>query len=183
MTTLRDPPWLKPWVGDEVDPPTKNGPHDRSAAALRAVVEQFEVQTCERYRKRDLDKVQDARGQFHDETCCNYFVRDVCRALGVGFNPMRANAIFDYLLKGVATGNGWVQVTEWIARALANAGFPVVAAWENPLGPGHVAIVVPSRTELDRDTTFIAQAGAVNFAYGRLSDGFGRRPVAFFVHA
>lgn len=173
---MSDPAWLKPWVGDEVDPPIKNGPMDRSAAALRAVIEQFCVATCERYRKRDLDKKPG------DETCCNYFVRDVCRALGCGWPPMRANAIYDYLLKGAQTGNGWYQVSPWIARALAGAGYPVVAAWENPQGPGHVAMVVPSRTELDRDTTFIAQAGAVNFDYARLEQGFGNRPVAFFVH-
>ncbi len=172
-----DPKWLRPWVGDEVMPPITNKPGDRSRSSYSAVIEQFEVATAERYRKRDLDKKPG------DETCCNYFVRDVCIAMGVGFAPMRANSIYDYLLKGQSTGNGWYQVLPWIARALAEAGYPVIAAWENPLGPGHVGMVVPSRSELDKNTTFIAQAGARNFAYGRLEDGFGAgKPIAFFAH-
>lgn len=174
---MSDPAWLHPNVADEIEAPIKGLPGDRSPAQLRAVVEQFEVGTCERYRKRDLD------GKPGDETCCNYFLREVCIALGCLMPRLRANAIFDFLLKGETNGNGWTQVRQaWIARALANAGYPVVVAWENPMGPGHVGIVVPSRSELDKDTTFIAQAGAVNFAYGRLEQGFGNKPVAFFTH-
>lgn len=168
--------WLSPNVGDEIDAPLKGHPGDRSGATLRAVVDQFEVTTTERYRKRDLD------GKPGDETCCNYFVREVCVALGVPFARMRANQLFDYLLKGHAAGTGWDQVPVWVARALANAGHPVIVAWENPQGPGHVAMVVPSRSELDNEHTFIAQAGAVNFAYGRVEQGFGQRPVAYFAH-
>lgn len=173
---MSDPSWLSRDVGREIDAPLKGHPNDRSAATLRAVVEQFEVDTCERYRKRDLD------GKPGDETCCNYFVREVLAALGCPMQRLRANGIFDWMLKGHANATGWDQVPVWVARALANAGYPVVAAWENPLGPGHVAIVVPSRSELDKDTTFVAQAGSANFAYGRLTEGFGNRAVAFFAH-
>jgi hypothetical protein len=171
-----DPAWLKSDVGEEISPPHTGHAGERSAAELRGIVAQFQVDTCLRYKKRDLD------GKPGDETCCNYFVREVLGALGLPMQRMRANQIYDYLLKGHVTGNGWDQVPQWVGRALANAGYPVVAAWENPQGPGHVGIVVPSRNELDKDTTFIAQAGAVNFSYGRVEQGFGPRPVAYFAH-
>lgn len=173
-----DPTWLSPDVAKEIQAPLQGHAGDRTAAQLRAVIEQFQVGTAERYRKRDID------GLPGDETCCNYLVREVCNALGAPMPRMRANTMFDWLLKGHANGTGWEQLgAAWTARALANSGYPVIVAWENPQGPGHVAMVVPSRSELDKDTTFIAQAGAVNFAYGRLEQGFGNRSVAFFAHS
>lgn len=178
MSGAGDPVWLRPWVGDEVDPPKKNLRGDRSPAELRAVIDQFEVATCERYRKRDLD------GNGTLDTTCNIFVHDVTKALGCEIPRMRANAMFDWLLKGLASGRRWSQVQQWVAVALANAGYPVVAAWENPGGAGHIAVVVPSRSELDREHTFIAQSGAVCFGYGRLEQGFGTKSPAalFFAH-
>jgi hypothetical protein len=171
-----DPSWLSPDVSKEIQAPIQRHIGSRSAGDLCVIVEQFQVGTAERYRKRDLD------GKPGDETCCNYFVREVLIALGMPTNRMRANELYAYLLVGSAGsgGAGWAQVRPWIARLLANAGYPVVAAWQNPLGPGHVAIVVPSRS--DDHGTFIAQAGSTNFAYGRLEQGFGQRPVALFAH-
>lgn len=174
-----DPPWLLADVSKEIIAPLQGHVGNRSAGDLRAVVEQFQVASCERYRKRDID------GKPGDETFCNIYLREVLAALGVQISRMRANDIYAYLLAGSAgagSGVGWAQVRPWVARALANAGYPVVAAWQNPQGPGHVAMLVPSHTELDFDTTFIAQAGAANFSYGRLEQGFGNRPVALFCH-
>jgi hypothetical protein len=174
-----DPAWLPADVAKEIVAPLQGHLGSRSAGDLRAVVDQFQVGTVERYRKRDID------GQPGDETFCNVYLREVLAALGVQLSRMRANDIYAYLLAGSAGAGGgvsWAQVRPWVARALANAGYPVVAAWQNPQGPGHVAILVPSRTELDSDTTFIAQAGGTNFSYGRLEQGFGNRPVALFCH-
>lgn len=174
-----DPLWLFADISREITAPVQGHIGSRTAGDLRAVVEQFDVATAERYRKRDID------GQPGDETFCNIYVREVLVALGVPTPRMRANDLYSYLLAGSAGaggGVGWAQVSPWVARALANAGYPVVAAWQNPQGPGHVAMLVPSRSELDFDTTFIAQAGAINFSYGRLEQGFGQRPVAFFCH-
>lgn len=172
---MADPAWLTANLALTPLAPVVNKPGERSAAELRAVVEQFKTESSERYRKRDVD------GRPGDETFCNFFVRDVLLALSVSLKwPLRANEFHAYLQHG---GAGWAEVPEWVAQVLANSGFPVLAVWTNPMGPhGHVALLVPSRNELDKDTTFIAQAGAINFSYGRLEQGFGKRPVVFFAH-
>lgn len=171
-----DPSWLKEDVSLEIVAPLTSHEGSRSAADLRAVVAQFCVATARRYAKRDID------GKPGDETCCNYYLREVLAAMGCVIPRMKANAHGDWFMKAQAT-TSWTQVRPWVAREMARAGFPVVALWENPNGPhGHVAIVVPSRDELDRDTTHISQAGLSNFEYGRLTDGFGTRPVTFYVH-
>jgi hypothetical protein len=55
----------------------------------------------------------------------------------------------------------------------------VLAAWQNPDGHGHIAVVVPAGPG---EGVQVAQAGAVCFGRGPLARGFGERPVRFFIH-
>jgi hypothetical protein len=172
---MPDALWLATDIAVELSAPLQGRPEDRSPATLRAVVEQFEFGTAQRYAPRDID---------HDgkrDTTCNIAAHDVTRALGCEIPRQRANDMFGWLL----AAQQWTQLRAWVARELANAGFPVVAAWQNSAGPGHIAILVPSRNELDKhDHIFIAQTGATCFNYGRLENGFGSKTpsVAFFAH-
>jgi hypothetical protein len=50
-----DPAWLPADVAKEIVAPLQGHLGNRSAGDLRAVVEQFQVGTVERYRKRDID--------------------------------------------------------------------------------------------------------------------------------
>jgi len=157
--------------------PIVSRPGNRSPGALLAIAELLAPQA--RYQRRDVT------GDNVDETFCNFFAREALRGLGVDLPRLRANELAEYLHGPVALGHDWAWINVWVAKALAEAGFPVLALQRNPTGPGHVALLMPPRTDPERalNRVWIAQAGATNFAHGRLQQGFSPdRPVLFFGH-
>lgn len=170
------PDWLdRDWTVP-VEAPLRSDASNRDADLLSSVVEQFRVGDCPRYQKRDIT------GDGKDETFCNAFLRDVLSALGCPVPwGLRANQLVEWLASPAGRERGWATVSEHAAHGLSNEGLVVVAGWFNRNGgPGHVALVIPAGEE---PGLFIAQAGAVNFARGPLSKGFGRLPVTFFAHS
>lgn len=169
------PSWILENIALSLTPPFRGWAGMRSPENLIKVVHQFEVETAERYRKRDLD------GKPGDETTCNIFAADVTDALGCPL-PRRvlANVIHDWLCGPVASSQGWMKVgSKEEAAELANQGYPVVVAWRNLDGrPGHLAIGVPSTDP----GLHIAQSGSTNFSCRPLSSGFGMRQVKLFTH-
>ena len=126
-------------------------------------------------------------------TRCNYFVRDFAKQL-TGTQPPeldgKANDQFAQLSKAAADKDSkWRSLsfesspekTFQDAQGLANQGKLVIVAWNNPAGPGHVAVVVPQKgnDQLKDSTTwkmkvpYIAQAGSDVLDYAPLSEGFG----------
>lgn len=150
---------------------------ERSSAALLKVVEQFHVETSERYRIRDTS------GDGVPDTFCNIFASDVMGALDValpheidGFgdpaaplkgHELSANATVAWL-RMHGPRFGWRAATELVAREAALAGRPAVVTYDpGPGRIGHIAVLVPG------PITTIAQAGRQNFSYGPLIKGFG----------
>lgn len=168
-----NPDWLptSPWVSCTA--PLTSGTAIRTPQLLEQVVAQFAVETSTRYRP--------GRGK----TYCNIFSWDVTRALGCEVphwavsKELTANDTAKWLSSAVGIRHGWESAAEPVARGYAAAGKPALAVWVNSSGPGHIAVVLPSRGE----ATYIAQAGAKNFSRGPLADGFGARKVSFYVHA
>ena len=165
---------------------------DRSASLYRAVIDQFSVETAERYRP------------FRDGyTYCNIFMWDVTSAMGAeiphytnpqtgepmyypdikGANQMGAIAT-DEWLKKYGPEYGWRQVDAETAQRYANEGKPAVTTAGSL---GHVQIVCPSRDgDFDpvRGVT-IAQAGRIVTNYTHLSGTYstnGQQSVSYFVH-
>lgn len=166
-------PWCPLDLNADVEPPIvfkAIGIESRAAPKLRAAVEQFEGQG--RYIHRNVD------GKPGDETFCNFFVRDALRALGVEVPRLRAHDLGSFMSQSAS----WREVPQWMAIALAELGFPVVAWMVKSVPVGHVAMVVPSRTDTERGMVHIAQAGLSNFVYGSLQQGFGAHDVKFFAH-
>lgn len=173
-SNINDP---RQWLA--VDAPVQNKPGYRSAAALRAVVAQFDVEFNTRYRRTPY------------ATFCNIFVTDVTKALNVeiphwlrdtnvplGKRELNANGTLEWLMI-IGTHNGWREVNATEAERRADDGYPTIAIWKNPNmnKPGHIAILLPS----DGQGIQIAQAGAKNFNHGSLAAGFGAvKPIRFF---
>ena len=150
---------------------------NRSAARLVAIVAQFCVEHEVRWQPRDLT------GDGKPETFCNVFAYDVAQAMGVPLPRARANDLYDFLMDE-ATDHAtipprWELVDAHVAQRCADEGQLVFAAWKNPGGPGHIAVLLPS---LGEPGVWIAQAGRVNFGRGRLENGFGTLSPSFFVH-
>jgi hypothetical protein len=177
---LNRPRWMP------VDAPATSVAAARSPDALLAVVAQFEVASAARYQPG---------GHGHaTETCCNIFAWDVTRALGAEVphwvddagrpvaaghgREMSANATVRWL-ETHGAAHGWREGTATEAEVAAASGAPVLAVWLNPDGHGHVAVVVPAP---EGGGLHIAQAGASCFDSGPLAQGFGDRPVRFFIH-
>lgn len=167
--------WLPEDYNRPAAAPIQSDRHTRSAELLELVVAQFRVEMHPRYARRDVT------GDGSPETFCNAFARDVMMALHAQLPwGLRANQLMQWLAGDSGREHEWNQVTEHQAQAFAAEGFPVVGCWFNRNGgPGHIAIVVPSRGE---PGTWIAQAGRTNFARGQISRGFGTLPVTFFAH-
>lgn len=166
------------------DPPRlglTNGSDNRSAANLLAVVAQFPI-----------DDPFYAPG--YGLTWCNIFIWHVTLHLCAelphwirGFET-RANDLYLWLDHKLQNGGamqgpemGWREVEEHEARALANQGHPVVAAWfnPNPKKSGHIALVIPSVNEV----TMVAQAGARCTLSAPLAACFGGcKPVRFWAN-
>jgi hypothetical protein len=179
--------WLDRPRWEPVRAPVRSTAAARSREALLSVVAQFEVERSPRYQS-------EIRGD-RRETWCNIFAWDVTRALGAEVphwvdrmgratgagsgRELTANATVRWL-ETHGAANGWAEGDAPSATRAAEAGQPVLAVWQNPDGHGHVAVVVPS---LSREPqVHVAQAGATCFSNGPLVEGFGARPVRFFIH-
>jgi len=192
-TFLPDEAW-KP-----TNPQICGRPGERSAERLDQVLDQFAVESAERYR---------AHRRTGSDTYCNIYVWDATSALGceiphyvdaatgaprsypdvAGAVELGANSLHDWLVSSGQT-YGWREVSAAEAQALADQGYPAVTAWRNPnpARAGHVQMVRPSR-EGGYDPArgvAVAQAGARNSRYTYTSDVFGAdalRAVRYFVH-
>ena len=180
-----------------VNPLVTSDAASRSAALYSDVIAQFQVETNPRYAVN-----KDGTG----DTYCNIFMWDVTRAMGAeiphyvdadtlearywpdvsGAKELNANGIYDWLFKK-GSDYGWKQVTAAEAQALANGGSPVVTAWKNPSGHGHVQVVAPSRDGSYDETrgVAIAQAGRRLFSYGYITNVYSESlgEVVYFAHA
>lgn len=168
---------------------------NRSAARYNSVVAQFKVESNPRYAVTESGS-----------TYCNIFLWDVTRAMGAeiphyvdastlearywpdvsGARELNANGIHNWLQKK-GGDYGWKAVTAEEAQRLANAGHPVVTAWKNPAGHGHVQAVVPSKDgkyDASRGVT-IAQAGRRLFSYNYITNVYNESlsQVVYYAHA
>lgn len=164
----------------------------RNPELYRAVIDQFRVETAERYKP------------FREGyTYCNIFMWDVTSAMGAeiphytdpatgapmvypdtrGARQMGAIAI-DEWLKTYGPDYGWRQVDAETAQRYANEGRPAVTAAGSL---GHVQVICPSRDggfDPVRGVT-IAQAGRIVTNYTYLSSIYstnGQQSVSYFVH-
>ena len=180
-----------------VNMPLTGNPTNRSAARLDDILDQFNVETAERYRPyRRTGR----------DTYCNIYVWDVTRTLGAeiphyvdpdtgvprgypdvkGARELDANATYTWLGQHGAT-YGWREVSAEQAQAYANAGYPAVTAWHNSGGAGHVQVVCPSESggfDAVRGVT-VAQSGSKNTRYAHLSStlrGSELKNVRYYVH-
>lgn len=171
------------------NPALTNGSDNRRWSRYQAVIDQFEVEHNPRYT---------ADHQGKGETYCNIFLWDVTKAMscevphwidaegeptGVGRGKeLNANAVFDWLA-GEGFDHGWKRCTATEAVTGPLNGFPTIVVWKNPLGIGHIAVCVPTKTE-DKGSSipYIAQAGKTNFSYGLITKGFGDRSLTFYIH-
>ncbi|MFL5320955.1 MAG: peptidoglycan-binding protein [Myxococcaceae bacterium] len=163
---------VKAW--EPVNAPVKSTTGNRSAARYADVLNQFAVGVNPRYRPRS------------GNTYCNIFVWDATKAMGAEIphwwhgHELDANSVNSWLHQnGVA--HGWRRVDAKTAQQFANAGRPSVASWRNPGGIGHVAMVRPGSINAAGPAS--AQAGARNFNYGHIANGFGSRHPEYWVHA
>lgn len=160
------------------DPPGQrrhtSTPANRSPELLCDVLAEHQLRGHGRYRRRDVT------GDGVPETFCNVHLVDVAEAMGVLLpRGLRANQLVLWL---AAQGlqEGWEQVPEHAARAMADEGQLVAGAWFNRNGgPGHVAPLEPSLGEAG---LWCSNVGATNFLRGTLAQAFGTLPVTFFAH-
>ena len=164
----------------------------RSPELYRAVIDQFNVETAERYEP------------FRDGyTYCNIYLWDVTSAMGAeiphytdpgtgepmyypdikGSSQMGAIAI-DKWLKNHGPDYGWREVDAETAQRYANEGKPAVTTAGSL---GHVQVVCPSKDggyDPVRGPT-IAQAGRIVTNYMHISGIYstnGNKNVSYFVH-
>lgn len=172
MDHKNTPPW------QDVTVPTAKLPP--SPEKLRAVINDLDVEHAARYRKSAY------------ATYCNIFATDVFQAMG--FPPshwvdhgdgspakqghgeeLTANLMARWFHK-FGAAQGWVNADRKTATDAASRGHLVTVIWDSQGdGPGHVAIMLPEGT--------IAQAGSTNFVGKTIREGFGQRPVEFWVQS
>lgn len=173
----------RPW--QPLNAPLQSNADDRDPALYRDVINQFAVETNPRY------------AQNQGNTYCNIFAWDVTKAMGAeiphwvdshgnpaGISSNNRELDANGAVNWIATHGqkaGWQAVTAEDAQAFANAGQPVVATWHNPGGIGHIGVVAPGEYS-PQQGPHLAQAGAKNFNEGYVTDGFGNRPVVYYVH-
>ena len=161
-------------------PAITSDPSSRSPELYRAVIEQFQVATEERYRPFR-----------NGSTYCNIYVWDVTRAMGAeiplytdpstgepryypdtkGAKSMGAIAM-DNWLGTYGRAYGWHEVDAKTAQLFANRGIPAVTTAGSM---GHVQIVCPSRDggfDTARGVT-VAQAGRIVTNYTHISSIYG----------
>ena len=149
---------LEPWKA--VTPALTSNAGNRSPERYRAVLNQFNVETAERYRP------------FRDGyTYCNIFVLDVTRAMCVHIPHLGAIKMCEWL--GTRGADyGWREVDAETAQMYANLGKPAVTGAG---ARGHVQMVVPSR-DGGYDPKLgvaIAQAGSRVSNYTHISTIYG----------
>lgn len=178
------------------NPSLTNHVGERSAQAYESVIDQFGVETNERYRVN-----KNGTG----DTYCNIFAWDVTRAMGAeiphfinaatgvpmasaGANAkeLDANGVNDWL-NGNGAAYGWRKATAEEAQQYANAGMPAVTSWKNPSGHGHLQVVRPSADGTYDQTrgVAIAQAGRQLIRNGYCSDAYSNNTMSqidYFVH-
>lgn len=192
MTTdIRNPKAWEPVVASIT---STEGARASMTDSLRAtkyveIVKQFDVEHNPRYVKG-----HDGNPNNGLETYCNIFDGDVMSALGVvaphwidpatgAPTPMgkgketSANTLASWFAHH-GFEYGWMECGEIQARKRATHGYPTTVVWNNPVGIGHVAVVLPGT-----DYTHIAQAGGVNFFDGNMRGGFGGiTSLRFYTH-
>ena len=165
---------------------------NRSPERYRAVIDQFNVETAERYRP----------GR-NDSTYCNIFLWDVTKAMGAeiphytdpetgepryypdtkGAKSMGAIAT-DAWLEKHGREYGWYEADAETAQRYANEGKPAVTSAGSL---GHVQIVCPSEDggfDTARGVT-IAQAGRIVTNYSYISGTYsttGQKNVRYWIH-
>ncbi|MCL2226450.1 MAG: hypothetical protein FWB97_02330 [Oscillospiraceae bacterium] len=158
---------------------------NRSPELYRAVVDQFMVESAERYRP----------GR-NGNTFCNIFVWDVTRAMGAEIphytDPVTGNPRFYPDIRGarpmgaIATCQwlqthgerfGWREVDAKTAQMHANQGRPAITSAGSI---GHVQMVVPSRDGMFDPVrgVSIAQAGRINSNYMPITGIYGANALA-----
>ena len=163
---------------------------DRSPELYRAVIDQFRVETAQRYKPGE-------------NTFCNIFVWDVTSAMGAevphyvdtatgearyypdinGATGMGAIATDDWLSRYGAL-YGWFEADAETAQRYANSGKPAITSAGKL---GHVQVVSPSKNgayDSSRGAA-IAQAGRIVSNYTYLSDIYGnsgQKSVRYWVH-
>lgn len=114
-----------------------------------------------------------------DGTWCNKAAYLILQQLGIDIPWGDYGTKADDIIAWIDAGNdGWYQVSQDDAQALALNGGVVLATYYNMGGPGHIAIVLP----IGGPTIQIAQAGAQNFDQGDLVHGFGFIKPTFYAH-
>ncbi|MDR2599623.1 MAG: hypothetical protein LBC73_05050 [Oscillospiraceae bacterium] len=167
--------WWRPTT-----PAISSDPTFRSAELYRAVLDQFNVETAERYRP----------GR-EGHTYCNIFVWDASRAMGaevpyytdpatgnIRSYPDTQGANFNgaiAMCKWLETHGaryGWVQVDAATAQMHANMGKPAVTSSGSI---GHVQMIAPSQDGLYDPSRGVAitQAGGKNFNYTYITSTYG----------
>jgi len=166
---------------------------NRSPELYRAVIDQFRVETAERYRPYR-----------NGNTYCNIYVWDVTRAMGAelphytdpstgapryypdisGANSMGAIATAEWL-KTHGERYGWREADAETAQMHANEGKPAVTSAGNL---GHVQMVSPSRDggyDAVRGVA-IAQAGSIVSNYTHISSIYGgnalKNSIRYWIH-
>ena len=174
----------------ECAPVYTNKKGKRSKAAYNRVINQFQVETRERYRR-------DSNG-----TYCNIFAWDVMSAMGttlphwlLGETPAdsrtkgalerNANETFDWLSRNYRK-YGWKRVNAAQAQERANRGYPTFAIWRNNSGGAGHEMVVRPEGQVYRYSSYngpvIAQAGATNRNYWNIRNTLGNRVPVYYTH-
>lgn len=147
---------------------------ERTADCLMKVLAFFQAFGFSRYVSRILP------GMLVKVTLCNFFTREVMRALGVKLpDGMLANEMFDWLLKPDAREAGWEAAGPEVAQACADQGRPVIAVSKNVDGHGHIA---PLTLSLGQAGVWVSHVGQNMYLRCRLEYAFGNANVLFYVN-
>lgn len=157
-------------LGVPIIPPFVNGPENRSNKNLQMVLDQFPLD-AERYRCRDVT------GDLKPETFCNFYTRDVARAMSAPLPEGKtANQIYEMLAAGKV--EGFTEISEFEAKFCIALGKFVVAVSFNAHGPGHIT---PCRDVID-GTIYVDHVGVHNARKIPAHVAHGEAPKKYFVH-
>lgn len=115
-------------------------------------------------------------------TWCNAYATCLTAAMGCAIPPKLANKQHAWLASEAGVAAGWKPCDRETARMRASMGFPVVAVWTNPTGPGHISVLVPPPAT-DPGRIYVSTAGRDNFVRAPLERSFGMLVPEFFTHA
>lgn len=155
-------------------PPKSNKQGHRSADAYREVMSALDVENNFRY--------QEVYNPYYKgtTTCCNVYVWDVLVAMDckIPSKAFSCGAMRDWMASDEGVKSGWVEVDQNTAIAMANEGYPTVAA--DTVGD-HVAMVAPQRGA--DQGVYLSQAGWKNFDYLPQSWGWSSSySIRYFYH-